>query len=227
LPKSAKAGKVRSLTDLNQAEDIFSAGFFASSGPAIPENQLSGDKKEAPMDFNEMKLQQLDAATTYRLYGHAVKFEQDTAGSAATARPRWRLIRPCFCVQDSPENPCRCMIDSFFWLREDDIFAEGNAERKDHDGQKLQFFDVHLDSKIMVESLRPVSAGALKRLGDTISSEQLLEVASETATGLGVAYAKPKKVPKRLIDIILTLLGLVGDEIGLFDPIPWPPPGPH
>jgi hypothetical protein len=32
-------------TDSNQAEDIVPAGFFASSGPAIPKNQRSGEKE--------------------------------------------------------------------------------------------------------------------------------------------------------------------------------------
>ena len=82
------------------------------------------------MEFNAMKHQQLTAASTYRVYGHAVEFEQDAA-----ARRRWRLIRPCFCVHDSPESPCPCRTGSFFWLQEDDILAEGNAERKDHDGK--------------------------------------------------------------------------------------------
>jgi hypothetical protein len=33
-------------TDLNQVEDIFPARFFVSSGPAIPEKQLSGEKRK-------------------------------------------------------------------------------------------------------------------------------------------------------------------------------------
>ena len=57
------------------------------------------------------------------------------------------------------------------------IVAECSAGRKDHDGQELRFFDVLEDSKIMVESLQPVSAGALKRLGDTISPDSVRDLA--------------------------------------------------
>ena len=40
-----EVSKAAPQTDLNQAEDFFPAGFFASSRPAIPENQLSGEEK--------------------------------------------------------------------------------------------------------------------------------------------------------------------------------------
>jgi hypothetical protein len=68
--------------------------------------------------------------------------------------------------------------ESRWWLRGEAVIDEGKAGRKDHDGQELQFFDVLVDSKIMVESLRPVSAGALKRLGARVSPEQLRDLVS-------------------------------------------------
>ena len=61
--------------------------------------------------------------------------------------------------------------------------------------RELQFFDVHLDSKIMVESLHPVSAGALKRLGADISPERVLELASETRP----ASIAPEGVAERTV----------------------------
>jgi hypothetical protein len=42
-----------SLTDLNQAEVLHPARFFASSGPAIPKKQLSGEKKGRIDEFND------------------------------------------------------------------------------------------------------------------------------------------------------------------------------
>jgi hypothetical protein len=40
-----EASKAAPRTDLNQAEDFSPAGFFASSRPPIPENQLSEEEK--------------------------------------------------------------------------------------------------------------------------------------------------------------------------------------
>ena len=120
------------------------------------------------MDFREAKLQQLDAATTYRVYGHEVDFDQSGASSGGTSRRRWRPILPCFCVQDSPDSPCECMRgEHLWWLLDDAVVGEGKSGHKDK-GNDLQFFDVLVDSQIVVESPQPVSVGALKNLGDTI-----------------------------------------------------------
>jgi hypothetical protein len=134
------------------------------------------------VDFNEAKLRQLDAATTYRVYGQEIEFD-----GGATARRGWRLVRPCFCLHDSPLAPCHCSTDeSRWWLRSEAVIDEGNASRKDHDGQELRFFDVLVDSKIMVESLKPVSAGTLKRLGATVSPDELRDLLSGSGSGGGV-----------------------------------------
>ena len=47
-----ESSKPAPQTDLNQAEDFSPAGFFASSRPAIPENQLSGEEKGEPMKLS-------------------------------------------------------------------------------------------------------------------------------------------------------------------------------
>jgi hypothetical protein len=139
------------------------------------------------VDFSEAKLRQLDAAATYRVYGHEIEFEAGATGKGASARRRWRLISPCFCVQDSPDSPCPCMTDeSRWWLRGEAVVDEGKAGRKDHDGHALEFFDVLVDSKIMVEALLPVSVGALKRLGGVVSPEQLAGLTTGSGSGYGV-----------------------------------------
>lgn len=171
------------------------------------------------MDIREAKLQQLVAASTYRVYGHEIEFEEGATdkgatGKGATARRRWRLISPCFCVQDSPESPCPCMTDeSRWWLRSEAVIDEGNAGRKDHAGQELQFFDVLVDSKVMVESLQSVSAGALKRLGAAVSRERVGGLATASPGGSG-SIAMVEEV---VLGIVLGLLLL--DDAGVFDSV--------
>jgi hypothetical protein len=165
-----------------------------------------------PVNFSEAKLRQLDAAATYRVYGHEIEFGGGAADkSAKTARRRWRLISPCFCVWDSPDSPCPCMTDeSRWWLRVEAVVDEGKAGRKDHDGQELQFFDVLVDSKIMMESLQPVSAGTLKRLGDKIRVGGL--VTSPPGGSGSIAM-----VEEVVLGIVLGLLLL--DDAGVFDSV--------
>jgi hypothetical protein len=170
--------------------------------------------QEAPVDFSEAKLRQLDAASTYRVYGHEIAFEGGATGEGATARRRWRLISPCLCVQDSPASPCpRITNELRWWLRGEAVIDEGNAARKDHDGQELQFFDVLVDSNIMVESLRPVSAGALKRLGANLSPEELRGLMSGSGPAGGVSAS--------IVDVILSAAKEVLNEVlgGALDPV--------
>jgi hypothetical protein len=179
------------------------------------------------MDYSEAKLQQLDAAATYRVYGHELEFGQGSTGAAA--RLRWRLILPCFCVHDSPDSPCPCMRgdDRFFWwLVDDAVVREGPSGRKDHEGNELQFFDVLLDSQIMVESLQPVSTGALKRLGDTISAQSVRGLASDS--GPGVPQSIEMKIPPWAWKLLAQIAGYLIDKFWdeLIKPIPgsgWPP----
>jgi hypothetical protein len=116
------------------------------------------------MNVNEAKLQQLNAVSTYRVYGHALESEQESHA----AKRSWIPIRPCRCVQDSPQHPCGCYHEAVWWLPADAVMAQGSSSRKDHDGKELHFFDLRLESKIMVESLQPLSVAALKGLGTTL-----------------------------------------------------------
>lgn len=178
------------------------------------------------MDYREAKLQQLDAATTYRVYGHEMEFKQG-AGSkgAADARLRWRLIGPCFCVHDSPDSPCPCMDHDWFWwwLLDDAVVREGKSGRKDHEGKELQFFDVLVDSQIIVESLQPVSAGALKGLGDRISRQRVRDLITNPAPAVpgSIALEIPPWLRDWLLSILKDLIEKYWDD--LIKPIEWPP----
>jgi hypothetical protein len=112
----------------------------------------------------------------------------------------------------------------------DGILAEGNAGRKDHHGQELRFFDVLIDSKVMVETVRPVSAGALKGLGQNISPETALAGLLSDAGGLGTIQSKPLTPAQRdalrkgfrwLVELLATFF--VED---LLAPLPGFPGGP-
>jgi hypothetical protein len=53
------------------------------------------------------------------------------------------------------------------------ILAEGDSDRKDADGNKLRYFDVAVESRILVESMKSVSAGAVKKRGRKISPSRV------------------------------------------------------
>jgi hypothetical protein len=69
-------------------------------------------------------------------------------------------MTPCLCVQDNDENPCPCDHGGMvWWLSSDSMIAQGKSGRQDGHGKELQFYDVLIESNIMVESLRPVNVG--------------------------------------------------------------------
>jgi|GEM_PF-4647475 hypothetical protein len=109
-----------------------------------------------PDSYIAAKIAQLDRHATLRVRGRVAEFE---LGEAAR---RWKPIFPCFCVQDSPESPRTCPPWPIWWLRTDEIFAESDAGAKDADGHDLRYFDVLVDSRIVVESMSSHRAGAIR-----------------------------------------------------------------
>ena len=98
------------------------------------------------MTFNEAKLQQLNAAGTYRVYGQALEFAGEVAGVAG--RRGWRPIRPCLCVQDFSRQSLCVQYRDVLVAVENAVVAQGNSGRKDHHGKNCSY--VLVDSKIMV-----------------------------------------------------------------------------
>lgn len=109
-------------------------------------------------DYRDAKLAQIQAATTARLYGRFLP-QGDLSASSAESAASWRPFQVCFCVQDSPDSPCLCRA-RIVWVSE--IAGSGRAERKDHDGNQLEFVDVAHDSIILAEQLTPVRASAFR-----------------------------------------------------------------
>lgn len=128
--------------------------------------------------YAAIKLRHLDEQSSYRVYGRAVDFDLGDASR------RWKPVFPCLCVHDSPDNPCPCP-PWIWWLRSDMILAEGGAGHKDHEGNELRYFDVAVESKIVVESMQTVSAGALKSLGGNLSPSAVAGVADAEGGGTG------------------------------------------
>ena len=112
----------------------------------------------------------------------------------------------------------------WWWLMDDAVVRDGKSGRKDEEGKELQFFDVLVDSQIMIESLQAVSAGTLKGLGDTISARRVRGLASGPAPDVpqSIAFEIPwgaivQFVRDHLPPEVVNAL----DELG--KPIHWPP----
>ena len=118
-----------------------------------------------------------------------------------------------------------------WWLLDSAIVAHGSSGKKDSHGNELDFFDVSVDSKIMVESIRPVSAAKLKKLerGDTSQSIPPLQtmMAANSFGGGGGAAPNPAFWVELGWALVTALIVEGAKEVGVFDAIPWqkwPPP---
>jgi hypothetical protein len=163
------------------------------------------------MDFDQAKRRQIKAEATYRTYGFPLEFE-----SGVTERQQWRPIRPCLCVWDSPQSPCSCGNKTIWWLSAESIVDEGSAGRKSHEEEELLFFDVLLDSNIMVESVDSVSVRALARLGTKISPARIRGLTTAPSGGSGTIALEID--PSVIIDLLVEAYGLL-DDAGVFDDV--------
>jgi hypothetical protein len=73
----------------------------------------------------------------------------------------------------------------------------------------------------MVESVQPVSAGALKALGDRLSPEAVRDIASgESSVGVAAKPLTPgeKKLIKKIIEVFISIVTTIP---GALDAIDW------
>jgi hypothetical protein len=163
------------------------------------ENTMSEAKKST--SYMESKLRQLNDVATYRIYGHMLEFGQDGPAAAVAKNRRWSPISPCLCVWDSPESPCPCDYPTRWWLPDDAIVAHGRSGRKDQEGSELEYFDVLVESNIMIESLHAVRAGAIKNLGNRVTPQRIFDLATESVRN---------EIPYQVVPFIKDIL------VGLF-----------
>jgi hypothetical protein len=133
------------LTSLRAA----STYFFVKRGNFMPSTP-----------YETFKTQQLQQASTKRLYGHLIE-NPPQPRIAAAASAKWVLLSPCLCVWDSPESSCPCKGGVLYWMRESDIQASGDALRQTRDGKRLYYLDVNKSAQIVLEVTAGAQIGAL------------------------------------------------------------------
>jgi hypothetical protein len=69
---------------------------------------------------------------------------------------------PCLCVQDSPENPCRCPAWPIIAFPRALVLAEGESDRSAEDGEQLLWADLARDSRIVLLSATSLPVGAFR-----------------------------------------------------------------
>ena len=131
------------------------------------------------MRYTEAKLRQVSDANSIRIYGE--RLEADFGGGHDETRVRkngnWIPVHVCFCVWSSPQSPCPCDLHPpIWWLPESGVVAHGESERKDQRGNTLSYFDVRNDATVLVESIQPVKAGALKAISLNSTPSDLLRL---------------------------------------------------
>jgi hypothetical protein len=208
----------------------------AASAFAVRANGALSMIQSGGMSYTDATLQQLNEAATYRIYGRTLQFPKDIPGAGSASASRHTPIWPCYCVQDSPDSPCECAKGMRWWLMDSAIVAHGSSGKKDSHGNELEFFDVSVESKIMVESIRPITAATLKKIerGDTSQStilQTIMAARSVGGGGGGAGGGAGGANPAFWVDLALALLAAVivegAKEVGVFDPIPWPPKPPE
>jgi hypothetical protein len=132
------------------------------------------------MKLEEFRANALVTASGHRLYAQ----ELDDAEPRIVGHNRLFPFKLCWCVWDSPENPCLCP-DAIWWIPEKSILQRGHAKHRDHDGESLEYLDISLDADIIVEASSAVSVRRLHELGD-----DLVKIAGALGGGtMGVVYA--------------------------------------
>ncbi len=105
---------------------------------------------------------QLVSPTSYRIYSQPIEPIVQPNGRISRNR-KFQLVHftPCLCVQDSPDNPCPCDHSTVWWIMRGDIVKKGRSTKRDHDGNKLYFFDIDINANVLLQSMKSVSIKTL------------------------------------------------------------------
>ena len=97
------------------------------------------------------KTQQLLRASSTRIYGTILERVSNTPVGATARKEPYMPVGLCFCVQDSPDNPCPCTSDLIIWIPVDQIISSGKLDNKE--GKSLHYFDVRRDADLLMERM--------------------------------------------------------------------------
>jgi hypothetical protein len=101
------------------------------------------------LTYDDARSAQLERLTTTRIVG--VPLQKGSRDSLM----RW--ILHCFCVQDSPDNPCVC-DGPIIGIPNDALLRETSSRRRDEQGRELAEFVIRRDARLIVDSPRAVRA---------------------------------------------------------------------
>jgi len=115
------------------------------------------------LSYEGAKLQQVSALTTKRIYGQPLDESELSKLNFPKSKFNWIKLIMCNCVQDTPENPCPCYNSPIWWIKSEDIVEQGESDKKDHDGNELSYYDVDINAKVLVESIKSANINSLTR----------------------------------------------------------------
>ena len=164
------------------------------------------------LKYAELKRDLIEDSAVTTIYGVPVEFDADDGRIGGELSigltdgkfiPIWGF---CFCVQDSPDNPCRCH-GPIIWLPKDKIFKAGKTGRKDTGSNEIFWFRLDQNTKIVVDAQIPSTAG--------LYEQALREFGGKLATPIANV---PPPGPQPLHPITLAFYGfMVLNALGVFD----------
>lgn len=113
--------------------------------------------------FEQTIAAQIKSANSHRIYGHMIETPKTSRVTGFDPYKNWIPIWACWCNHDSPDSPCPCKDNgTMVWITKSSIFEQGRSDKKDSDGDILEYFDIDSDSKLIVQSFNNIKASELK-----------------------------------------------------------------
>lgn len=149
--------------------------------------------KSANSSYDAAKAAQREAALGIEVLGVPLDVEDSRK---LIAGRKFLPISGCYCVQDSPENPCPCG-DLIFWLPFDSIIGDRESKHKSDQGQPIHSFLVASDAQVLVEE-RPRSYAASDLPFLVATQGEVDELVAEDDGMPGIAL-KPNRIVVSII----------------------------
>lgn len=133
------------------------------------------------ISYEEMKANTLHKKSVLKLFGIPLS-QADGGISKSTKLKRFKPIWGCLCVQDSPENPCNCN-DLLIWVPEEKIFDSYSTEKRNHDGQTLNCFEIISDAEVLIERVSKIAISHLGKINELQSTSKMMMKGKGTKIG--------------------------------------------